>query len=121
MNTTTLAAMGIRPCGKDTPPLAARDCESLLQHLPLWRVQEAEDGLILQRGWRFGDYAQALAFTNRVAALAEDANHHPALLLEWGKVEVSWWTHTIGGLHLNDFIMAARCELASLRDGPAGS
>ena len=55
-------------------------------------------------------FAQALAVTNRVGEQAEEEGHHPALLTEWGKVTVSWWTHKIGGLHQNDFIMAARTD-----------
>jgi 4a-hydroxytetrahydrobiopterin dehydratase len=60
----------------------------------------------------FGNFAQALDYTNRVGTLAEEAGHHPALLVEWGKVTVSWWTHKIKGLHRNDFIMAARSDEA---------
>ncbi len=55
---------------------------------------------------------QVLAFTNKIGELAEEEGHHPALLTEWGKVTVSWWTHKIGGLHRNDFIMAARSDRA---------
>ena len=64
----------------------------------------------LERVFQFPDFAQALAFTNRVGALAEEEGHHPALLTEWGKVTVAWWTHAIGGLHRNDFIMAAKTD-----------
>lgn len=110
MSPAELAGTPLQRCAKNTPPLAARDCESLLQYLPLWRIQEGEDGLLLERHWRFPDFATALDFCNRVAALAEEADHHPAILLEWGRVRVQWWTHIIGGLHLNDFVMAARCE-----------
>ena len=112
MNLIELANTALQRCAKGTAPLAARDCEPLLQYLPLWRIQEGDSGLLLERAWRFKDFAEALAFTNRVGALAEEADHHPAILLEWGKVRVQWWTHTVGGLHLKDFVMAARCELA---------
>ena len=64
----------------------------------------------LERMFRFEDFKAAMAFANRVAELAEEAGHHPALLVEWGRVTVSWWTHDIGGLHRNDFIMAARTD-----------
>ena len=50
-------------------------------------------------------------FTNKIAELAEEEDHHPAILLEWGRVEVTWWTHKIGGLHKNDFIAAAKTDL----------
>ncbi len=64
----------------------------------------------LERAFRFADWAEALAFTNRVGALAEEADHHPAILIEWGRATVRWWTHVIGGLHRNDFILAARTD-----------
>jgi len=56
------------------------------------------------------NFVEALNFTNKVGALAESEGHHPALLTEWGKVTVTWWTHKIGGLHRNDFIMAAKTD-----------
>ena len=58
----------------------------------------------------FPDFAQALAFTQKVGELAEEERHHPALLTEWGRVTVAWWTHKIRGLHRNDFIMAAKTD-----------
>jgi 4a-hydroxytetrahydrobiopterin dehydratase len=64
----------------------------------------------LTRVFRFGDFAQALAFTNALGRLAEDEGHHPALLTEWGRTTVMWWTHTIKGLHRNDFVMAAKAD-----------
>ena len=54
------------------------------------------------------NFVEALAFTNAIGALAEAAGHHPALTTEWGRVTVGWWTHAIGGLHRNDFVMAAK-------------
>ena len=56
------------------------------------------------------DFAQALEFTNKVGELAEEEGHHPALLTEWGRTTVTWWTHKIRGLHRNDFIMAAKTD-----------
>jgi 4a-hydroxytetrahydrobiopterin dehydratase len=53
---------------------------------------------------------EALDFTNRVGELAEQQGHHPAIITEWGKVTVTWWTHKIKGLHRNDFIMAAKTD-----------
>ena len=71
------------------------------------------DGIVrLERGYRFGDFAGALAFTDAVGALAEAEGHHPAILTEWGRVTVTWWTHKIRGLHRNDFIMAAKSDAA---------
>jgi len=64
----------------------------------------------LTRHFALVNFADALAFTNRVGALAEAEGHHPQLLTEWGSVSVSWWTHKIGGLHKNDFIMATKTD-----------
>jgi 4a-hydroxytetrahydrobiopterin dehydratase len=66
----------------------------------------------LERSFKFPDFARALAFTNRVGALAEAEGHHPSILLQWGRVTVTWYTHKIKGLHRNDFIMAARTDVA---------
>src|SRR4029434_3522610 len=62
----------------------------------------------LERLYKFSNFAEALTFTNKVGELAEAEAHHPALLTEWGRVTVAWWTHKIRGLHRNDFIMAAK-------------
>lgn len=98
------------PCRPGSPRLAAREVGELSAMLPGWQVV-TRDGLErLERVYAFQDFAGALAFTNRVGAIAEAEGHHPALLTEWGRVTVSWWTHSIGGLHRNDFIMAARTD-----------
>jgi len=73
-------------------------------------VVEREGVRRLERAFTFSDFAAALAFTNRVGAAAEAEGHHPALLTEWGRVTVTWWTHAIRGLHRNDFVMAAKTE-----------
>ena len=80
----------------------------LLSQLDGWQIETRDAIAQLEKSFIFSNFAQALAFTNAVGALAEAADHHPALLTEWGKVTVTWWTHTLGGLHRNDFIMAAR-------------
>ena len=82
----------------------------LRPQVPEWQVIERGGIKRLERRFRFDDFAQALSFTNKVGEQAEEEGHHPALLTEWGKVTVTWWTHKIGGLHRNDFIMAARTD-----------
>ncbi len=62
----------------------------------------------LERVFKFQNFAKALAFTDKVGKIAEEEGHHPAILTEWGRVTVTWWTHKIKGLHRNDFIMAAK-------------
>jgi 4a-hydroxytetrahydrobiopterin dehydratase len=98
--------------------LAAQTRLEFLQQLPQWTVTDSDTVLRLVRSFLFKDFVSALTFANRVAVLAEQNNHHPALLVEWGKVTVSWWTHSLGGLHINDFIMAARTEGLSREKSP---
>jgi 4a-hydroxytetrahydrobiopterin dehydratase len=64
----------------------------------------------LERTFKFKNFTQALEFTNKVGAIAEEEDHHPRIVTEWGRVILQWWTHVIGGLHKNDFIMAAKTD-----------
>ena len=82
----------------------------LLQEVPDWRHEVREGVSRLTRDFKFANFVDALAFTNAVGALAEEQGHHPALLTEWGSLRVTWWTHKIRGLHLNDFVMAAKTD-----------
>ena len=84
--------------------------EQLRPQAPDWRVEERGGVKRLQRAFRSDNSAQALAFTNKVGEEAAEEEHHPALLTEWGKVTAAWWTHKIGGLHRNDFVMVARTD-----------
>ena len=85
-------------------------CEQLRPQVPDWRVEERGDVKRLQRAFRFDDFAQALDFTNEVGEEAAEEEHHPALSTEWGKVTAAWRTHKIGGLHRDDFVMAAKTD-----------
>jgi 4a-hydroxytetrahydrobiopterin dehydratase len=97
-------------CRADAPRVSEPELAALRTEVPGWTVVERAGILRLERVFRFADFAQALAFTARVGELAEAEDHHPALLTEWGRVTVTWWTHKIRGLHRNDFIMAARTD-----------
>lgn len=107
---TTLANQPCTACDKEAPRLATDEIAPLLEALPEWRITECGGIMQLQRSFTFRNFSQALTFTNRVGELAESQGHHPAITTEWGKTTVTWWTHTIGGLHRNDFIMAARTD-----------
>lgn len=109
---TDLRQANCEPCRKGSRPLAPEDYQDWLSQLPDWQVVEHGGEQQLERVFKLKDFARALAFTNQVGELAEAENHHPAILLEYGKVTVNWWTHAIGGLHRNDFIMAARTDAA---------
>jgi 4a-hydroxytetrahydrobiopterin dehydratase len=82
----------------------------LLKQIPDWQIQTRDGIERLERQFRFADFAQALAFTNRIGAIADAQDHHPAILTEWGRVTVGWWTHVVAGLHRNDFVMAAKTD-----------
>ena len=97
-------------CRADAPQVTDDELRSLLREIPDWTPVVRDGVMQLERIFSFPNFADALAFTNRVGALAEDAGHHPALLTEWGKVTVTWWTHKIKGLHKTDFILAARTD-----------
>lgn len=84
------------------------DIKAYAEQVPDWRVIQVDGAPRLQREFKFKNFAAALHFTNQVGELAEAQDHHPAILTEWGKVTVTFWTHATGGLHLNDFIMAAK-------------
>ena len=97
-------------CRGGEPTLDRAGIDALLPQIPGWSVAERDGVKRLEREYRFADFASALEFTVGVGGKAEEAGHHPALLTEWGRVTVSWWTHAIGGLHRNDFVMAARTD-----------
>lgn len=97
-------------CRSGVPLATEAEITEFLKQLPQWRVVTVDGVDRLTRSFTFPDFRTALAFTDRVGALAEAEGHHPLLLTAWGKVTVQWWTHKIRGLHRNDFIMAARTE-----------
>ncbi len=81
-----------------------------LTQIPDWTIVEVNGMKQLQRVFTFNNFADALAFTNKVGALAESEGHHPALLTEWGRVTVTWWTHSAGGVSSKDYSMAAQTD-----------
>lgn len=99
-----------RQCGPidgGTPPLKGDALKKMMSQVHGW---DAVHGQRLSRTFKFANFADALAFTNRVGAIAEEQDHHPDIHLAWGKVVVETWTHSIGGLSENDFILAARID-----------
>jgi len=113
--TTTLAYMRCEACRADSPHATPEEVTEYLKDLPGWQVERHDDVNRLAKTFFFRDWAQSIDFANRVGEIAEREGHHPALLVEWGRVTVSWWTHIIHGLHRNDFIMAARTEELAAR------
>lgn len=105
-----LTAEKCTACRADAPRVTEAEIAELKPQIPDWRMTEVDGVPRLERTYRFPNFVEALAFTNRVGEVAEEEGHHPALLTEWGKVTVSWWTHKIRGLHRNDFVMAAKTD-----------
>ena len=98
------------PCRGDEPTVTETEIAELAPQVPDWQIVERESIRRLERVFKFKNFRQALDFTNKVGEIAEVEGHHPALLTEWGRVRVTWWTHKIRGLHRNDFIMAAKTD-----------
>jgi 4a-hydroxytetrahydrobiopterin dehydratase len=96
-------------CHAGAPAVADSEVAELGPQVPEWKLLD-ESERKLQRVFRFKNFADAMAFTVRVGELAEFESHHPAILTEWGRVTITWWTHANRGLHRNDFIMAAKTD-----------
>jgi len=105
-----LTEMKCVPCRGGEPTVTEAEIAELHPQVAQWQIVERNGIKRLERVFKFRNFVQALAFTNKVGDLAEEEGHHPALLTEWGKVTVTWWTHKIKGLHRNDFIMAAKTD-----------
>ena len=105
------------PCSGDVSPATEEEINTYKTQVPDWDIVTENGESHLQRVYKFPNFKAALAFTNSIGDLAEEEGHHPALLTEWGKVTITWWTHAINGLHHNDFIMAAKSD--KIADSPS--
>jgi 4a-hydroxytetrahydrobiopterin dehydratase len=97
-------------CSIDAPVLTEQEINKFLSQIPSWTVHEEEGVKRLICSFAFPNYKNSVNFTNLVAKLAEEEDHHPEIVLEWGNVTVSWWSHKIKGLHTNDFICASKTD-----------
>ena len=102
---TDLADQACVPCRGGVPPLTAEEIAPLNARLPGWEVIDHHH---LRRAYTFGNFREALDFTNSVGELAEEQRHHPDIYLAWGKVGIEIWTHKIDGLTESDFVLAAK-------------
>ncbi len=105
-----LSQQACEACSIDAPRVTDNEIAEYRQDVPEWQIVERDGIMKLERTFTFKDFVQALDFTQRVGDIAEQADHHPAILTEYGKVTVTWWSHKIKGLHKNDFILAARTD-----------
>ena len=99
------------PCEGGVPSLTASDAKKLQQQTPQWPLIKVEGVDAIERQFGFKDFAEAMTFVNKVATLAEKEGHHPNFDIRWNKVKLTLWTHAIGGLSDNDFIMAAKIDM----------
>ena len=107
---TSLNQEKCEACRRDSPSVTDEEVAQLKPELPDWEMINEDDIPKLDRVFKFKDFQQALDFTNQLGNLAEDQGHHPRLITEWGRVQVTWWTHKIRNLHRNDFVMAAKTD-----------
>ena len=97
-------------CRRDSPRVTDEEISELHPVVPDWRLTEDDGIRRLDRTFKVSGFAAAMELADRVGAAAEEEGHHPRLIVEWGRVNVAWWTHKIKGLHRNDFIMAAKTD-----------
>lgn len=103
-----LSSMKCVACRGTEPPLTDAEIAELQPQVPEWELIEVNGMKHLKRVFKVKNFVEALALTNQIGMIAEEEDHHPMLVTEWGRVTVEWWTHKIKGLHKNDFIMAAK-------------
>jgi len=90
--------------------LSEHEVSELIKDIPQWQSISEDGAMKLRREYRFKNFVEALAFTNKVGDIAEAEDHHPDILLEWGKATVTWWSHNVKGLTQNDFTMASKTD-----------
>ena len=106
----SLSEQSCEACKVGAPKVSDDELAVLLKDIPDWSIEVRDNVMQLEKCFSFKKYVDSVAFTNRVAEASELQGHHPAVLLEWGKVTVTWWSHKIKALHKNDFIMAAKTD-----------
>ena len=97
-------------CRGDEPTLTDSEISELHPQVADWQIKEVDGVKRLERIFKLKNFVEAIAFTNKIDVIAEEEDHHPLIITEWGRVTVQWWSHKIKGLHKNDFIMAAKTD-----------
>ena len=103
-----LAAKKCKPCEGGAKPLSPDAARALAVQVPKWKLRK--DVPRLWREYTFKDFARAIKFINKVAEIAESEGHHPDIHVHWNLVKLVLWTHDVGGLSENDFILAAKLD-----------
>ena len=108
---TELSQLKCVACRGGDPKLSDSEIANLREQVSGWQLIEVGGIMRLEKVFKFKNFVEALAFTNKLGAIAEEEDHHPLIVTEWGRVTVQWWTHVVKGLHKNDFIMAAKTDM----------
>ncbi len=98
------------PCRSDSSPLSIDEARQLLVDIPGWKIESYDGVYRLIKKFNFDSFRSAFQFAAKISDIAEQEDHHPLITVEWGIATVHWWTHSISGLHQNDFIMAAKTD-----------
>lgn len=107
---SALSQASCEVCRIGAPKVTESEAQELMKQIPDWSLIEIDGIKQLERQYKFKNFVKAMAFANQLAEVAEAEGHHPGMLVEWGKVTVTWWSHSIKGLHNNDFVMAAKTD-----------
>jgi len=107
---TNLSQLKCVACRGGDPSLTESEIADLIPHVSQWQLVTQDNILRLQRVFKLKNFVEALEFANKIGAIAEEEDHHPLLVVEWGRVTIQWWTHVVKGLHKNDFVMAAKTD-----------
>lgn len=111
---TNLSQFKCAACRGGEPALTDAEIVDLHPQAAEWQIKEVDGVMRLERVFKLKNFVEAIAFTNKIGVIAEEEDHHPLIITEWGRVTVQWWSHKMKGLHKNDFIMAAKTdEIAS--------
>lgn len=105
-----LASKKCIPCEAGTPAMSRREAVKLLEEISGWELVDVGSSLKIRKSFKFASYMEGIDFVDKVARVAEQEGHHPNLEVGYAKVAVNLWTHAIGGLSENDFILAAKID-----------
>ena len=106
---TRLSEKKCTACELGAPLVPDEQQKDLLKDLEGWLIDRADISKLVKT-FQFSNYAETINFVNLIAELSEDEDHHPKITVEWGRVCIEWWSHKIEGLHMNDFICAAKSD-----------
>lgn len=99
-----------QPLESDARALLEAEARTAMRHLQGWYLDDVDNSLRLCKSYPTADFRQSLALAQRITQLAEAENHHPEIIIAWGRCSVSWWTTRLGGIHANDVRMAAATD-----------